>query len=153
MTDSLYELSKNDFDADGALRDIYVHNIGWPEWRIALDVVASYPYKFTVDGDERPLPASVSDIFEMNKAATAGLSWDVGKLHIWCCFFNQDEIKFHFTPEDVASKEGFNELVAFIKRLGSELRKPVIVTHENGRELSILRFDPDTQKIRMCAAQ
>ena len=135
---------KDDFERDGALRDINVLDTGLDDWQIVLNHLRENyaPLEFRVNGDVSSLPLSVPDIFALHDKANTMLSFDVAAMRLNCFFFAANEIDFDLLPEDVQGQGALEALLSFIAVLGRLTQKVVVLSAEGLPDTPILRFDP-----------
>jgi hypothetical protein len=133
-----------DLKADGALRDIYVHDATLADWQVALDRVRVLyaPLEFRVDGHQADLPAQVAEIFPIRERASPSLSFDLSGIDVACHFFTQEEIEFDLRPEEVTGPERLAAVVSFLRELATAVGKPAVLTMESVPGAVILRADP-----------
>jgi hypothetical protein len=65
-------------------------------------------------------------------------------LTIDCYFFTPDEIEFSLDPREIRSEREFGLVLSFIELIGMTVKKPVLLTPENGIQYPILIFDAKT---------
>lgn len=140
----LWQLAQSDLTSDGALRDIYVDATSIEDWQKLLRLAeAEYgPVNFSVAVNIGPPPPALLPEHFGGGPKSADFSFHVGKVPVTAYLFQPNEIELSFAPNDVQSIGDFDDLVAFITRVGMVLGRPVEVTHENMRESVFLRFDP-----------
>ena len=80
--------------------------------------------------------------------ATPSLSVDLAGVRLGCYFFTPSVIEFDFDPRDVTTDEQAAAVLAFMRRLGEVLAKPVVLAHESRPDDPIVRFDPALQDVR-----
>jgi len=151
----LWKQAKQDFEPDGALRDIYVQRTNLGDWEELLVFLKenSPELKFWIGQQLNPIPASAAAIFERNLIERSLLQVDWSGVHLNCHFFSEVEIEFDFDPREIATAQTFEQLITFIKQLGQALRREVIVTYENLKEATFLRFDPYTDLVQFIPSQ
>lgn len=144
---AVYSKVKADLAVDGSLRDVLIKSVGHDEWNRVLQLVKeNWTHQFESDGAVRPLPADVSEVFELSEVSTVCLKMKVQSLLINCHFFRDAEIEFDIDPEEVSSLEGFRDLAQFIEKVAVTLGRTVEVTHEGAPELCFLKFDPSADR-------
>jgi hypothetical protein len=141
-----WRTAAGDFEADGALRDIYVLDATLADWQVALDHVRQRyaPLTFRVDGCPASLPEQVADIFPIWERASPQLNFDLGGIDVACYFFTREEIELDIRPEEVTGPERLSALVSFLRGLATAVGKPAVLTMENAPDAAILRADPGT---------
>ncbi|MDJ0380604.1 hypothetical protein [Streptomyces sp. G-G2] len=126
-----------DFEADGALRDVCVLDASINDWQNLLEglTLADWPAQFSwtlFESTDGTIPdaRSLFDRLESEPEESASLAVQVGDIWFTCYFFDIDEIEFTFDPADVEDPESFAHLEAFVRRLGDSTHKNVVVTME-----------------------
>jgi hypothetical protein len=139
-----------DFEPDGSLRDIYVHETSGDDWQRVLEhLKARYsPLRFMIDSEDAPLPSTVGDIFAIHKRAAPSLGFSVDGVLVACHFFTEDEIEFDIAPQDVRGPAQLAAIQAFMIELGRLTSRVVSLTPESMPHLPILEFDPRAETFR-----
>ena len=137
-------------DGFGSLRDISVFAADERDWQRALDFLraSSLPLDFSVDGVPMELPGSIAEIFAIRQRAIPSLLVDLAGVRLASYFFAPSVIEFDFDPRDVTTAEQGADVLAFMRRLGEELGKPVVLADESTPGDPIVRFDPALQDVR-----
>ena len=150
---SLWLLAKEDFERDGALRDVYVLNTSEADWDKFIIFLKSFnaELKFSLDGREQALPRFSSEIFAKRSEEAPLLSFTYGGVVFTCHFFNDKEIELSFDPIEVGSEATFLELVRFLSEFGEALNKEVLLTHENNQASPILKYAVKDRVVSFCA--
>jgi hypothetical protein len=133
-----------DLAPDGALRDIYVREIGLAEWEQVWRAIQTRyaPVRYSIDGEPAPLPAHAADAFAVRPAGSPLATFDVGPVELACHFFDRAEIEFDLVPNDVTSPAIFAPLLAFLQALATWTGRPSLLTHENRPEDIIVQVRP-----------
>ena len=142
------------FKVDGALRDAYVFHATEADWQKVVDLVRSrgWRYVYSEDGSTVGMPTSVAEIFGARSVGTALLAfWPSMGLQINTHFFDQDMIEFDLDPSEVQDQTGLDGLVEFLRAIGRELKREVVVTWENMPDAVILTFDPGSDRVSAIA--
>lgn len=131
-----WEAAKWIFEPEGALRDVYIDDIGLPEWFTVIDFLnQSYPLRFIVDEVEKKLidVDYVRRYLEQEnlEMSCPSASIKVGNLHINCHFFDTDEIEFDIDPNEVKCVEDYKDLKRFLWEMSLLTGKSLILTFEN----------------------
>ena len=144
-----WERYKDAFAWDGSLRDLYVHGTNEHDWQAMLTFLRSsaYALHFSVDGEPRPLPGRVADIFALGADAHTALRVDGDHLALMCHFFTPDEIEFDLHPRAIDSQAQYSRLLGFIRALGHAVGKAVVLTPENCPDYPYVRYDPLTDRL------
>lgn len=126
-----------DFDVDGALRDVCILDASIDDWRNLLeglaltDWVVQFAWTLAESTDGAiPDARSLFDRLESEPEESARLAVEVGGIWFTCYFFDIDEIEFTFDPDDVDGPKSFAHLEAFLRRLGDSTHRRVVVTME-----------------------
>jgi hypothetical protein len=137
---------ESDFEWDGSLRDIYVRSATLEDWRAVYRVLKTSPeVAFRFDGEQVAVPADISDVFAMRGKKSPMLSLKVGSVTVVCHFFTEEEVEFDIDPREVRSQADLDAVLAFLKKIGDSVRKPVLLTPENAPQSEILRYEPASQ--------
>ncbi|MGH7381025.1 MAG: hypothetical protein ACREKR_02175 [Candidatus Methylomirabilales bacterium] len=132
---------RQDFEPDGALRDIYVLAADSAAWDRALAFLLSEgTARYTVDGVALPLPKTAKEALSLRPDSSPLLHVERDGIEYACHFFTADEIELDFLPAHVAGPGPFEGLLRFIVGLGRSTGRDVLVTHENYLEAPILRY-------------
>ena len=145
---------KSDFEWDGSLRDIYVRSATLEDWRAVYRVLKKSPdVELRFDGASSALPDDIGDVFAMRAKKSPTLSVKVGSATAVFHFFTEEEIECDIDPREVRSQADFDAVLAFLKRIGDSVGKPVLLTPENSPEAEILRYDPNFQEFKYASPQ
>ncbi|MGW0556152.1 hypothetical protein ACWDZ6_18420 [Streptomyces sp. NPDC002926] len=126
-----------DFEVDGALRDVCILDASIDDWQRILDGVKSvnWPVSFgwtLSDSDDEGIP-DARELFnrlESEPEESASLAVEVSGIWFTCYFFDIDEVEFTFDPADVVDSASFGHVEEFVRWLGDATRKRVVVTME-----------------------
>ena len=132
---------KEEFEADGSLRDIYIFGINVEAWDEFIQKIQSekYQFKFMHGSSEQVFPDSFSRIKEMQKTNPTILSiWLNNNIQVNCHFFMETEIELDISPKEIKGPAEYRLLTTFMKWLSGTLRKPAILTHEGTQDQVIL---------------
>ena len=136
-----------EFVWDGAWRDIYVVGANLEDWQCLLDeLIASMPHDidFYIQGNKVSSAPSAKVIFERRHETSTLLQVTLGKVHLNCHFFCEEEIEFDLDPREMKSDEDLQAVKAFMRTLANVTNKPAILTHENDQEAVILTVQPES---------
>ena len=137
-----WEICKQDFNWDGSWRDIYVFDTTIEDWQQLLDFLRKeYKVQYSVDGEERDLPFSVSDIFSATQQACIFIKFQVSIILFSGHFFSQDTIEFDIDPCEVTSQIDLDIILDFMQRISFLINKSIVLTPENAREYTIIDYD------------
>jgi len=134
-----------DFEPDGSLRDIYVQAVAVEDWQrvVAMIVAGGYRARLLCGSAEVPMPSAFEAVFDrkLDGVEVYSMSFSVGGVALDCHFFDSTEIEFSFWPDEV-TEGSLRDLLAFLIDVGDAAGKPAILTHENGPQAPIFRYDP-----------
>lgn len=147
--EATWERCKGDLRPDGALRDILVQGTSIADWDLFLadPLVRGMAATFTLDGEAAALPATASEVFRIAEDHSATLRLLVGRIGLHCHFFSTEELEFDLQPGDIKDAADFSDLAAFIRRLGTLLRKAVLLTPDSLPESPIAVYSPAEDKL------
>ncbi len=136
---------REDFEPDGALRDIYVMSASESVWDRALEfVLQAGSSRFSIDELPAALPASAVDALGLWPDRSPLLIVDREGIEYACHFFTREQVELDFWPEDVRGPEGFAALTRFVVGLGRATSRIVLVTYESSEAAEIFRYVPET---------
>lgn len=142
----LWDTCKEDFRADGSLRDIYVTPATLDDWRASYPLLRDHPgAEYSVDGVGQQPPDSVEQVFAVRPSASPMLRFHVGRALVVFHFFSDEEVECDFLPNEITSQVDLDALLAFVRQLGEATRKCVLITPENCREQPFIIYDPEKQ--------
>lgn len=132
------------FEADGALRDIYILETSLADWQAVLDGIrASQPaFKFEDAYSDGTFPVLAERLFAPDREVSPLLSLFIEGMQVNCHFFDADEIEFDLDPSEVTGQTGLDGLLAFMRLLSNATGKAAILTDENDRTNPIFRIVP-----------
>ncbi len=138
---------QQDWEPDGALRDVYVHSTDEADWQRVVNVVRAgeCATSYTEDGSPVPMPMSVGEIFE--RGPERAILWQIepeGGIRVNCHFFDPAEIEFDLDPREVVDQAALDVVCDFVRLIGRVVQKPVVISEENAPEAAILSYDPAT---------
>jgi hypothetical protein len=134
---------QRDFEHDGGLRDLYVHNVTIEQWRAIYDLLrAKYCVDYSVDNESQPLPAGVDEAFAIRASASPALYFRVGGIRVGCHFFWDSEIEFDIDPSEVTSQSALDDLLGFMRLVGDTIGRTVTLTRENDEQHPFITYDP-----------
>ncbi len=136
---------RDDFEPDGALRDIYVVPATEAVWEQALGfLLQAGTARYSIDDVAAPLPASAAEALRVWPDRSPLLIVEREGIEYACHFFASDRIELDFWPEDVRGREGFASLTRFVVGLGRATHRTVLVTYESSEAAEIFRYLPET---------
>lgn len=123
------------FRWDGSWRDIYISNADAGLCQRVIDAVCSrYITLYNEDGEQKPFPQSITTVVARREEVTPCLFIYVEGIRINFHFFMPDEIEFDIDPREVDSEEKFVALTEFMRYIGQESERDVVLTPEGGAE-------------------
>ncbi|MCX4030225.1 protein export chaperone SecB [Endozoicomonas sp. SM1973] len=132
---------KEEFEADGSLRDIYVEEVNISEWNSFISAIlrSKYRIKFIHGDREISLPEDFGSIKKLQLEEPTTLHiWVTDKTQLNCHFFIESEIELDVSPYDIQDSASYSSLVSFLKWLAALLGKQVKLTHEGMQNQVIL---------------
>jgi hypothetical protein len=139
------------FDWDGSLRDIYVQETTIEDWRVLFAALRqAYRLEYAVDGETRPLPQQVDEIFATTGDAACTLYLHTVGVLFASHFFTVDEIEFDIDPREVASQAALDAVTDFLQLIGDTLGKRVLLTEENAVDRVLITYDPVVARFEIC---
>jgi len=140
-----WDTCKEDFRADGSLRDIYITPATVTDWRALYPLLRVYPgVEYSVDDVVQPPPDSIEEALAVRLSGSPMLRFRVGRALVVFHFFSEEEIECDFVPNEITSQADLDALLAFVRQLGDATRKRVAITPENSRELPFITYDPES---------
>ncbi|MFJ1900012.1 MULTISPECIES: hypothetical protein [unclassified Streptomyces] len=128
---------REDFEVDGALRDVCILDASINDWQNLLEGLArtdwSVHFAWTLSDSNHAVIPDARSLFtrlESDPEESARLAVKVGGIWFTCYFFDENEIEFTFDPEDVDGPTSFCHLEAFIRQIGDATHRSVLVTME-----------------------
>lgn len=140
------------FEVDGSLRDLLVLGVTGEVWNRFFDWLREHPWApgaseggpaAPVRGE--PIPARFDEL-DPSKSIW-GTQVRYGPLTINFHHFCDEEIEGDLDPREVQGQAALDALVEFVALLGSAMHCEVVVTPENGRHWTLLRYDPGTKSV------
>jgi len=135
----------HEFEWDGSLRDVYVHDTSVAEWQVVLDAIRTRypPLTFLAGGVPSELPEIAAEVFPLwARGAPPVLGFSVGGVQVACHFFTPDEIEFDLDTREVTGPDQLRAILTFLGTLSTLTGKPAVLTPENVSDEPIFRADP-----------
>lgn len=145
-----FSVNEGAFRNGASLRDIYVLETDGQDWRPFLPFLhaSPYPVEFLVDGEQRPLPERVEDLFAL--ALEGLIRLDREHLGVHCYCFAEEGMEFDISAEafqdETTIEEQVTRLLTFIRTIGQVLNKVIILAPEVAPHFPLFRFDPATKE-------
>lgn len=130
------------WEIEGSLRDVYVLQTDPSDWEKLMEFGASFSLTYTFDGTKCALP-NVDSVFS-NRDGSHLLRVNLGSATANCHFFGMSEIELDLDPREIQNPKTHDEVLSFIEGLAGAIRKPVLITPENGQRIPYLSFEPAT---------
>ncbi len=117
------------------------------------DILRTWPgFEFRLDGETASLPGDIADVFAMRTQKNPTLTVKLGTVTAAFHFFTEEVIECDIDPREVKSQIELDAVLAFLKRIGDALAKPVLLTPENRSESEFVRYEPTSQKFKYVEA-
>jgi len=133
-----------EFEMDGALRDIYVVGATVEDWQKVLDELRDCTPTVLVNDVPADVPLLAEVIARRAGPQRIAVQYYCEPLDLMLHFWGDDAAEFSFWPDAIGDEAGLAALLDFMRRLGRAVGKPVLVTPENSEEVPILEYDPAT---------
>jgi hypothetical protein len=143
-----YQDCQNAFHTDGSLRDIYVQDVTIEDWEKFLTFVRNggFSLRYFRDQELGLIPRSAAHILK-DRSCAHNLVIDLGGVEVCCHFFIEDEIELDIDPREVASSDTKDRVLDFMRQLGANLDRDVILTEENSPEHVWFRYSSKSDVI------
>ena len=134
------------FHRDGALRDIYVLDVGAAELDRFLAALPAWGHalSYTERRVAKPWPDSFAAVYARRDEIEPFVAIDLGGVELHYHFFTDEELELDLDPREVATARELELVGAFLRRLGRLLERPVLLTQENLPDTPVLSYDPRT---------
>ena len=132
------------FEPDGALRDIYVQDVGQSDYRKLINLLNSqYKLKF---GGEYSNQIDFDYIQKMwndetGKIETKSLTINLEGITVKSHFFIPEQIEFDIQPRQISQLSDFDKVLNFMENISKVVGKQVTLTNENRIEFSLIKID------------
>lgn len=144
-----WEKLKSELADDNSLRDIYVLDTTLNDWQVLFDKLkTTYQLQYTVDGQSQQWPGSLEKVFADSAQARPMVSLDIGQIVLVSHFFTFDEIEFDILAYEINSQQTFDNVLGFLRLVGDNTGKPVLLTDENNQRQPIISYWPDQKMMR-----
>lgn len=146
-----FSMNEGAFRNAAALRDIYVLETDGRDWYPFLSFLHASPYtvEFLIDGEQRPLPKRVEDLFMLTQNCPV-IRIDREHLAVHCYCFAEDGMEFDISAgsfqDEAIIEEQVARLLDFIRTIGQVLNKVIILAPEASPHFPLVRFDPSTRQ-------
>ncbi|NRQ34512.1 hypothetical protein HII36_22060 [Nonomuraea sp. NN258] len=152
MTDLRWDEVRDFFDPDfmGALPDLFVPDATVEDWQTVLDLVRTrgWQWQYSQGDTILPLPTAAEVLARSPDADTVSLRvWPAPGVLAIFLLMSDTEIDFDVDLRELQGQEGVDILCDFLRAIGSELGKPVLMTPEGGSLDPVLGFDPVVGKV------
>ena len=134
---------KNEFEADGSLRDLLVLDTSEDIWNSLISAVSNSPYSSSFRHSDNivQLPQTFAEIKTLQESEPTILSIDIGnRITLNCHFFVSVEIELDLDPKEMNNENDYLCLMGFLSWLHAITKLSVIVTHEGSPEMEILKL-------------
>ena len=132
------------FEPDGALRDIYVQDVGQSDYRKLINLLNSqYKLKF---GGEYSNQIDFDYIQKMwndetGKIETKSLTINLEGITVKSHFFIPEQIEFDIQPRQIIQLSDFDKVLNFMENISKVVGKQVTLTNENRIEFPLIKID------------
>jgi hypothetical protein len=133
------------FEFDGSLLDIYVLGTTADDWQRLLDLVRTQTwwFEYSADRSVSSLPEDVHVVFRQTQEASCLLHIQPAPgLHVHAHFFTADEIEFDIDPREIGGQGQLDVLCTFLRTVGTQVGKPIVLTSENGADIPYVTYTP-----------
>jgi hypothetical protein len=138
-----WEICRQEFAPDGALRDIYILNTNPEHWRKLFKILKSaFELDYRVDGNDQPIPSNVDEIFALNGVTHPLMRFQTAGVTVACHFFSFEQIELDVDPREVNSQTAFDGLISLVKLIGDGLNERVIMTYESDEQHPFISYEP-----------
>jgi hypothetical protein len=157
MSDLRWDEARNFFDPDlmGTLPDIFVPNASAEDWQAIFDLVEArgWPWEFLPGDTTLPLPTAADVLARPAGAETVELKvWPVPGVLAIFRLMSAEQIDFDVDLRELQGQDGVDTVCAFLREIGQELGKPVLMTPECGSQAHpVLGFDPALNRVVLLA--
>ncbi|HEX4206336.1 MAG TPA: hypothetical protein VHZ51_19485 [Ktedonobacteraceae bacterium] len=151
MYKKAFSMNEGAFRNEAALRDIFVLETDGQDWQTFLPFLhaSPYPVECLIDGEPRPLPERVEDLFAYSLEHPI-IRIDEVHLAVHCYCFAEQGMEFDIAAKDFQDETTFREQIArlldFIRTIGRVLNKVIILAPEGSPGFPLFRFDPSTEE-------
>lgn len=136
-------------------RGIFVLETDGQDWQTFLPFLHASPYaiEFLVDGEQRPLPEHIEDLFALTQESSPVkdlpvILIDKEHLAVGCYCFAEKGIEFDISvkgfQDEATLREQLDRFLDFIHIIGRVLNKVIILAPEVSPYFHLFRFDPRT---------
>ncbi len=130
------------FKPDGLLRDIYIQETSLSDWNKVIDILNS-EYDLTYFSENK---IDKKEVFEYLQDETGEIecktvSINIKNITINCHFFLIDQIEFDIDPSEIKSKSELDNILSFMTRLSSKLKKQITLTGENEVNFPLIKIN------------
>ena len=136
------------FEADGALRDIYVQEVTLNDWRYVIDLInKKYKVNYGNTGEHKDTNLIDKDYVieyltdETEKVQSKSATISLGKIRLNCHFFLKDQIEFDIDPKEVTSIKEFELLEDFMIEISKSIDNQITLTDENNPKFPLIKID------------
>jgi len=132
------------FEPDGALRDIYVQDVGQSDYRKLINLLNSqYKLKF---GGEYSNQIDFDYIQKMwndetGKIEIKSLTINLEGITVKSHFFIPEQIEFDIQPRQISQLSDFDKVLNFMENISKVIGKQVTLTNENRIEFPLIKID------------
>ncbi|MEV7523522.1 hypothetical protein [Streptomyces sp. NPDC091371] len=152
MADLLWDDVKCFFDPDlmGSLPDVRVPNASVEDWQAVLDLVEERGWSCRYSEGDRvlPMPRAGAVLSRPADAECPELRvWPTADILAIFRFHSDDEIDFDVDLYELQGQERLDDFCGFLRRIGQQLGKPVLMDSEGGNGHPVLGFDTEADRV------
>ncbi|GGT46038.1 hypothetical protein ACFFV7_38830 [Nonomuraea spiralis] len=138
------------------LPDLFVPGATVEDWQSVLDLVRArgWQWRYSEGDTVLPMPTAAEVLARPPEAETVLLRvWPAPGVLAIFRLMSETEIDFDVDLHELQGQEGVDVLCDFLRAIGGELGKPVLMTPEGGnQEHPVLGFDPVVSKVVLLTA-
>ncbi|HZM81715.1 MAG TPA: hypothetical protein VFC19_38840 [Candidatus Limnocylindrales bacterium] len=154
MSDLLWDDIRADLDlvANGVLPDGCVPEATAADWNavVALSRSRGWRTELVENGERVPLREGDTLHFPGPDDPSVTMSiWPVPAIRVNFFVYSPDEINFDIDLRELQTQERLDQLCDFLRAMGQELRKPILITPEGASNAlhPFMEYDPDLDRI------
>jgi len=152
VADLLWDDVKCFFDPDlvGSLPDVRVPDASVEDWQVVLDLVAERGWQCEYSEGETVLPVPRAEVV-LSRPADAECPtlrvWPVADVLAIFRFYAADEVDFDVDVRELQGQERLDVFCGFLREIGRQLGKPVLMDPEGGYGRPVLGFDVAADRV------
>ncbi|MFD0482796.1 hypothetical protein ACFQ46_09345 [Kineococcus sp. GCM10028916] len=135
----------------GDLPDAWVEGGSVADWQAVFDLVSAGTLRWEYREAGRPvesLPAAAELFTSSQRMLDASLQvWLTEELHVIFWFLETGQVNFDVNVAAVRDQGQLDALCAWLRTLGQQLRKPVIMAEEGAPSMVMLTYDVASDRV------